>query len=375
MAESVAGNDLAALLHLLDDVGDAGTLGYEDVDAVKLVHDLVEALGFGLEIDAGLGNVNGVDVLTAEREIESGEELRAAQHLTVVLSRLVGKPTAVAAHNLVNRESARIGAVLLNDIHEELRALFGGRPGAEGLLNRIYVIVDRLGKTDDDKRIVVGREISREIGSRRVGIVTADGVEDVNAVLDELIGRDLERIFAFLYETALDAVLDVRKFNAAVADRGAAVTGEDESVLADLFGDRNRLALEKTHITVDVTDHFDVGVLLVVFVDKKTDRRAEARSETARGEERNLLYFFSHFISLFLLLFQIVINSQALIFLRTLTISIAACITEKPLLPCFVPQRSTACSRFSAETTPSRTGTPVLSEILLNASAVAVLIS
>ena len=44
---------------------------------------------------------------------------------------------------------------------------------------------------------------------------------------------------------------------------------------------------------------------------------------------------------------------------------------EKPLLPCFVPQRSTACSRFSAATTPSSTGTPVAIEISLNAFAVA----
>ena len=148
MTESVAGNDLAALLHLLDDVGDAGALGNEDVDAVKLVHDLVEALGFGLEVDAGLGNVHGVDVLTAEREVESGEELRAAQHLAVVLRRLVREPSAVAAHDLVDRERARIGAVLLDDVHEELRALFGCRPRAERLLDRIDVVVDRLGKAD-----------------------------------------------------------------------------------------------------------------------------------------------------------------------------------------------------------------------------------
>ena len=48
----------------------------------------------------------------------------------------------------------------------------------------------------------------------------------------------------------------------------------------------------------------------------------------------------------------------------------AACIAAKPLLPCFVPQRSTACSRFSALTTPSVTGTPVSSAIWLNARAV-----
>ena len=49
----------------------------------------------------------------------------------------------------------------------------------------------------------------------------------------------------------------------------------------------------------------------------------------------------------------------------------AACIAEKPLLPCLVPQRSTACSRLSAETTPSITGTPDETEISVKAFAVA----
>ena len=56
-------------------------------------------------------------------------------------------------------------------------------------------------------------------------------------------------------------------------------------------------------------------------------------------------------------------------------VRLAACMALKPLLPCFVPQRSTACSRLSAETTPSSTGTPVSSEISLNARAVVSFIS
>jgi hypothetical protein len=42
-----------------------------------------------------------------------------------------------------------------------------------------------------------------------------------------------------------------------------------------------------------------------------------------------------------------------------LTISIAPTATSKPLLPDFVPARSTACSIFSVVMTPNMTGTPV----------------
>ena len=105
-----------------------------------------------------------MDVLALGRKQELGHELRALEHLAVALRRLVGEPAAVAAHDLVDREGARVRAVLLDDVHEELRALLGRRPGAERLLDRVDVVVDRLGKTHDNKRIVVGGEVRREVG-------------------------------------------------------------------------------------------------------------------------------------------------------------------------------------------------------------------
>ena len=167
--------------------------------------------------------------------------------------------------------TTRIGAVLLDDVHEELRALLGRRPGAERLLDRIDVVVDRLGKPDDDKRIVVGGEVRSEIGRGGVGVVAANGVKDVNAVLYELVGRDLERILALLDEAALDAVLYVRELHAAVANRGATVLRQDKRVLADFRRHGHGLAFEEPHVAVDVADHLDIRRLLGVFVDQVTD--------------------------------------------------------------------------------------------------------
>ena len=102
MAERIDGDLLAALLHLGDDVFDAGAFGDENVDAVDLVHDRQETGGFRLEVDLRLRHVNRVNVLALEREIELGQELGALEHLAVVLRRLVGEPSAVAAHDLVH---------------------------------------------------------------------------------------------------------------------------------------------------------------------------------------------------------------------------------------------------------------------------------
>ena len=171
----------------------------------------------------------------------------------------------------MDRERARVRAVLLDDVHEELRPLLGSSPRTERLFDRIDVVVDRLGKADDDERIVVGGEIRREIGRRSVGVIAADGVKNVDTVLYELIRRDLEGVFAFFYEAALDAVLDVRELHAAVADRGTAVLRQHERVLANLGRNGDGLALEKPHVAVDIADHLDARRLFRVFVDQEPD--------------------------------------------------------------------------------------------------------
>ena len=271
VAERVARNSFAALRHLLDDVRHARALGDEDVHAVVLLHDRPEALGLSLEVDAALRHVDSVDVLAFPGEVEPGQELHCLEHLAVVLRRLVGEPSAVAPHHLVDRERARVGAALLDHVREEPRAFLRRRPGAEGLLDGIDVVVDRLGESDDDQRVVVLREVCREVRRRRVGVVAADGVEHVDAVLDELVRRDLQGVLALLDEPALHAVRHVRELHAAVADRRAAVYREHEGVLADFVRDRDRLSLQKPHVAVDVSDHLNVGGLLRVFVNQIAD--------------------------------------------------------------------------------------------------------
>ena len=71
---------------------------------------------------------------------------------------------------------------------------------------------------------------------------------------------------------------------------------EDERVLADLVRHRDGLTLQEAHVAVHVTDHLHVRRDLVVLVDEEPDRGAEARSETASRQERNLLHFFRHLL-------------------------------------------------------------------------------
>ena len=76
-------------------------------------------------------------------------------------------------------------------------------------------------------------EVCREVGCRGVGVVTADRVQDVDTVLGELLGRDVERVLALLDEPAPDAVGDIGELDARVADRAATVPVEQVCLLTN----------------------------------------------------------------------------------------------------------------------------------------------
>jgi hypothetical protein len=235
VAERVAVHRGAASGHLGDDAVEAGALADEDVHVALLLHDGLESLGLGLDVEGHLGQVDRVDGVAALGDAEARDPGLGGEALLVFLRRGGGEPAAIAAHDLVHDEHARAGTELGDDVGKELRALLGGSDGAEALANRDDIVVDRLRQADNLERVVVLLEIGGEIGGRGVGVVTADGVEDVDTVLFELAGGDIERGLAFLDQAALEGVLDVGELDAAVADNAAAVVAEDGSLGAD-FG-------------------------------------------------------------------------------------------------------------------------------------------
>ena len=76
----------------------------------------------------------------------------------------------------------------------------------------------------------------REVGGRRVRVVAADGVQDVDAVAGQPLGGHLERVLALTDEPALDGVRDVGELDPAVAQRAAADLVQQVRALAQLAG-------------------------------------------------------------------------------------------------------------------------------------------
>ncbi len=190
VAEGIAGDVFAGGFHLFYDGVDTGAFGDEEVDVVVFVHDGLQALGFGGHIDFHFGDVDGVNVFAGGGEADFGEEVELGELFAVDFSGVGGEPAAVAAHDFVDDEHAGVGVVLGDDVLEVACAFFGGGPSAEGLLNGKDVVVDGFGEADNDEVVVVFGEVGGEVGGGGVGVVSSDGVQDVDVVFDELVGGD-----------------------------------------------------------------------------------------------------------------------------------------------------------------------------------------
>src|SRR4029079_6429460 len=99
-----------------------------------------------------------------------------------------------------------------------------------------------------------------------VGVVAADGVQDIDAVAAQLLGSDMQRVLAALDQAALDAVGDVGELYPAVADRAAPERVQAMRIGANLRSHLDGIAFEKASIAAQIGDdpniRRDFGVAL-----------------------------------------------------------------------------------------------------------------
>jgi len=287
--EGVARHLLPAGLQLGHDGRHAGALTDEQVHVVHSVHDRLQALRLRRKIDRHLGNEDAVDFQVGAGEPEAGDEFLAVEELAVGRGRRRGEPAAVAAHDLVDDEHARVGIVLGHDVAEIARPLFGRRPGAERLADGIDVVVDRLGQADDGESVVVLREEGGEVGRGGVGVVAADGVQHVHAVLHQLVGRDPLRVLPLADESALQAVFHIGQLHPAVADGAAAVAVQDAGCGPFSRADLVAFAQQEALVAGTVGDELDIRRELGVALDQPADGGAEAGGQAPGSEEGDFL--------------------------------------------------------------------------------------
>jgi len=190
----------------------------------------------------------------------------------------------------VDEKHARVGGDLMNDVLEEDAGLLSSGESTKTLTKREDIVIDGLGEANHAEVIVVLLKVGGKISGSGVGIITTDGVEDIDLILDELVSAHLTRILALLDQATLEAVSDVAQLHTAVADGAATVLVKEECVLAHLGGDLDAAALKKTLITIKVADDANFGSNFSVTVDQCTDAARQARGKTTSSKNSNLLH-------------------------------------------------------------------------------------
>jgi hypothetical protein len=175
--------------------------------------------------------------------------------------------------------------VLGDDVPREDRSLLGGGRSAEALPHRDDVVVDRLGQPDDGQLLPALVQEVRQVGRGGVGVVAADGVQDVDPVPGQPVAGHLQRVLPLGHQPALEEVLDVGQLDPAVADRAAAEAVQQVGVGPDPVGDLDRSALQQSRVPVEVGDDLHLGDDLAVPLDQAADGRGQARCEPTGGEQ------------------------------------------------------------------------------------------
>ena len=166
----------------------------------------LQARGLGVDVERELGQEDGVDVPALARQADAGTHSCVSSHL---------RYSAAAA--AVSQPQCRPMTSCTMSMRGPERCspmMFAANPAASSAavhapsdcLIGHDVVVDRLGQADDRQVVAVLVQVRGEVRRGRVRVVAADGVQHVDAVGLELLGRDLQRVLALLDEAALDAV-------------------------------------------------------------------------------------------------------------------------------------------------------------------------
>ena len=159
----------------------------------------------------------------------------------------------MTAHHLVNNEMPPTGRVFVGNVFKENRALFSCRPGPQGLHDRKDIVIYRLGQSHHGQLVAVIVQISGQISGSGIGVVTANGMKDVDAILLKLLRRHLERFLAGLHQTALLTVLHVGKFHPAVPNRTAPKPVKNLMFILHLRRKRHAPPMKESLVAVEIT--------------------------------------------------------------------------------------------------------------------------
>ena len=259
-----------------------------------LVHHRAQPVRLGVHVDLCLGHVHRVHVPASRSRPIPGFHSCVGQPLAVRPGRGRGQPSAVAAHHLVDDQHPGVRGVLGDDVAGEQRALLGRGPRAQALPDRER----RRCRWSSAGRPRSGRsralQVRRQIRGGGVGVVTADGVQDVDTVGRAARPRPASaswppsispRLTRSAMLVSLTRLLPIG-LPPNLCSRWAPARTSGVTV--------DRTAAEQAVVPVQVRDDLHVGRHLGVALDQPADGGRQAGREPAGGEHRNPAHCHRH---------------------------------------------------------------------------------
>jgi hypothetical protein len=100
-------------------------------------------------------------------------------------------------------------------------------------------------------------------------------VKDIDLVLRQLFGSDVQRVLSGLHKATLFTVFNIRELDSAISNHAAAEFMQFTRFLHDVLGEGDALAEQEALVTIEVTYEFGIWANLSILLDQGSDRRRE----------------------------------------------------------------------------------------------------
>ena len=112
-------------------------------------------------------------------------------------------------------------------------------------------------------------------------------MQDIDAILAQLLGSESKRIDAFFNEAARHKVLRVGQLDARVTDRRTAELTQNRCVTTSFFINDNVVAGEQAMVAILVKNDLNFGSDLSVALNEITNSGRKTRGKATSGQEGN----------------------------------------------------------------------------------------
>mmetsp|Transcript_5698 Transcript_5698/g.8008 ORF Transcript_5698/g.8008 Transcript_5698/m.8008 type:complete len:224 (-) Transcript_5698:158-829(-) len=217
------------------------------------VHGSLKTCTLLLNINGNFWDPYSMNITGGSRGGKSLYELLLLEKITVFQRGGGSEVSRITSHALMNDEHAGVGGTLRNNILEKGCSVTSGSLGSKGLLDGVDIIIDSLGHTDDSHLpIVLFEKVLGKLCCLTVGIISSDGVDNVDLILDELLGCNFNGKNSLRCKTTGYTVLHVGELNSRVTNGGSTQVMKSMAMFPSFLSDHEGISEKNSLVSITV---------------------------------------------------------------------------------------------------------------------------